>query len=151
MGGEIVLNMLTWVNRIKSTNRVPNPNQTSCWCVSVCEWVNERQICKALYKCSPFRTVPLSISIIIWSAGLLRVFAMKHGVVGIRGVKSGFYLCMTQEGITHGTVSRTVYYLWPFYNHSIIIFWFHYIFFLPTPTLLEGDITSCCCLDWRIK
>ncbi|XP_071773277.2 fibroblast growth factor 4 [Centroberyx gerrardi] len=32
----------------------------------------------------------------------LKVFAMKHGVVGIRGVKSGLYLCMRGEGIAYG-------------------------------------------------
>ncbi|XP_067300902.1 fibroblast growth factor 7 [Pseudorasbora parva] len=34
--------------------------------------------------------------------GLLRVFAMRPGIVGIRGVKSELYLCMNQEGIAHG-------------------------------------------------
>ncbi|XP_039539103.1 fibroblast growth factor 4A isoform X1 [Pimephales promelas] len=33
---------------------------------------------------------------------LLRVFAMRPGIVGIRGVKSELYLCMNQEGIAHG-------------------------------------------------
>ncbi|XP_030643472.1 fibroblast growth factor 4A-like [Chanos chanos] len=33
---------------------------------------------------------------------LLRLFAMKRGVVGIRGVKSGLYLCMNEEGMSHG-------------------------------------------------
>ncbi|XP_048049001.1 fibroblast growth factor 4B isoform X2 [Megalobrama amblycephala] len=32
----------------------------------------------------------------------LRVFALRAGVVGIRGVKSELYLCMNQEGIAHG-------------------------------------------------
>ncbi|XP_037644803.1 fibroblast growth factor 4A [Sebastes umbrosus] len=32
----------------------------------------------------------------------LKVFAMKHGVVGIRGVKSGLYLCMNKEGLAYG-------------------------------------------------
>ncbi|TKS66792.1 Fibroblast growth factor 4 [Collichthys lucidus] len=32
----------------------------------------------------------------------LKVFAMKHGVVGIKGVKSGLYLCMSGEGLTYG-------------------------------------------------
>ncbi|XP_029315508.1 fibroblast growth factor 4A-like [Cottoperca gobio] len=32
----------------------------------------------------------------------LKVFAMKHGVVGIRGVKSGLYLCMSGEGLAYG-------------------------------------------------
>uniref|UniRef100_UPI0037E9401E fibroblast growth factor 4A n=1 Tax=Semicossyphus pulcher TaxID=241346 RepID=UPI0037E9401E len=32
----------------------------------------------------------------------LKVFAMKHGVVGIRGVKSGLYLCMSGEGHAYG-------------------------------------------------
>ncbi|XP_036964961.1 fibroblast growth factor 4A isoform X1 [Acanthopagrus latus] len=32
----------------------------------------------------------------------LKVFAMKHGVVGIRGVKSGLYLCMSAQGRTYG-------------------------------------------------
>ncbi|XP_032385804.1 fibroblast growth factor 4A [Etheostoma spectabile] len=33
----------------------------------------------------------------------LKVFAMKQGVVGIRGVKSGLYLCMSGEGLAYGT------------------------------------------------
>uniref|UniRef100_UPI001CD887C3 fibroblast growth factor 4A n=1 Tax=Solea senegalensis TaxID=28829 RepID=UPI001CD887C3 len=33
----------------------------------------------------------------------LKVFAMKHGVVGIKGVKSGFFLCMSKEGQAYGT------------------------------------------------
>ncbi|XP_034550120.1 fibroblast growth factor 4A [Notolabrus celidotus] len=32
----------------------------------------------------------------------LKVFAMKHGVVGIRGVKSGLYLCMKADGLAYG-------------------------------------------------
>ncbi|KAM6978453.1 fibroblast growth factor 4A-like [Tautogolabrus adspersus] len=32
----------------------------------------------------------------------LKVFAMKHGVVGIRGVKSGLYLCMSRDGLAYG-------------------------------------------------
>ncbi|XP_040003640.1 fibroblast growth factor 4A [Xiphias gladius] len=32
----------------------------------------------------------------------LKVFAMMHGVVGIKGVKSGLYLCMTGEGLAYG-------------------------------------------------
>lgn len=36
--------------------------------------------------------------------GWLKVFAMKHGVVGIKGVKSGLYLCMSGEGLTYGAV-----------------------------------------------
>ncbi|XP_040912298.1 fibroblast growth factor 4A [Toxotes jaculatrix] len=32
----------------------------------------------------------------------LKVFAMKHGVVGIKGVKSGLYLCMGAEGRVYG-------------------------------------------------
>ncbi|KAI3356609.1 hypothetical protein L3Q82_017811 [Scortum barcoo] len=32
----------------------------------------------------------------------LKVFAMKHGVVGIRGVKSGLYLCISGEGLAYG-------------------------------------------------
>eukprot|EP00064_Thunnus_orientalis_P023571 superscaffoldBa00009043_g23818 len=37
----------------------------------------------------------------------LKVFAMKHGVVGIRGVKSGLYLCMSAEGLASGTEKFT--------------------------------------------
>ncbi|XP_028289500.1 fibroblast growth factor 4A-like [Parambassis ranga] len=33
----------------------------------------------------------------------LKVFAMKNGVVGIRGVKSGLYLCLSGEGLAYGT------------------------------------------------
>ncbi|XP_076858719.1 fibroblast growth factor 4A-like [Brachyhypopomus gauderio] len=33
----------------------------------------------------------------------LGVFAMKPGVVGIRGTESRLYLCMNKEGIAHGT------------------------------------------------
>ncbi|XP_058478707.1 fibroblast growth factor 4A [Solea solea] len=33
----------------------------------------------------------------------LKVFAMKHGVVGIKGVKSGLFLCMSKEGQAYGT------------------------------------------------
>uniref|UniRef100_A0AAQ4QJP5 Fibroblast growth factor n=2 Tax=Gasterosteus aculeatus aculeatus TaxID=481459 RepID=A0AAQ4QJP5_GASAC len=33
----------------------------------------------------------------------LNVFALKHGVVGIKGVKSGLYLCMTGEGLAYAT------------------------------------------------
>ncbi|XP_041638325.1 fibroblast growth factor 4A [Cheilinus undulatus] len=32
----------------------------------------------------------------------LKVFAMKRGVVGIRGVKSGLYLCMNGDGLAYG-------------------------------------------------
>nr|XP_020462266.1 fibroblast growth factor 4-like [Monopterus albus] len=32
----------------------------------------------------------------------LKVFAMKQGVVGIRGVRSGLYLCMNEEGLAYG-------------------------------------------------
>ncbi|KAJ8012690.1 hypothetical protein DPEC_G00045510 [Dallia pectoralis] len=32
----------------------------------------------------------------------LKLFAMKRGVVGIRGIKSGLYLCMSRDGIAHG-------------------------------------------------
>lgn len=38
--------------------------------------------------------------------GWLNVFALKHGVVGIKGVKSGLYLCMTGEGLAYATVCR---------------------------------------------
>ena len=38
-------------------------------------------------------------------AGYLRVFAMKHGVVGIRGVTAGLYLCMKADGVVYGSVS----------------------------------------------
>ncbi|KAL0963889.1 hypothetical protein UPYG_G00314940 [Umbra pygmaea] len=34
----------------------------------------------------------------------LKVFAMMRGVVGIRGIKSGLYLCMSQDGLAHGAV-----------------------------------------------
>ncbi|KAM3862202.1 fibroblast growth factor 4A-like [Diretmus argenteus] len=33
----------------------------------------------------------------------LKVFAMKRGVVGIRGIKSGFYLCMSGQGVAYGS------------------------------------------------
>ncbi|KAK0136015.1 Fibroblast growth factor 4 [Merluccius polli] len=32
----------------------------------------------------------------------MRVFAMKHGVVGIRGVTAGLYLCMQADGVVYG-------------------------------------------------
>ncbi|XP_059199502.1 fibroblast growth factor 4A [Centropristis striata] len=32
----------------------------------------------------------------------MKVFAMKHGVVGIKGVKSGLYLCMSEGGLAYG-------------------------------------------------
>uniref|UniRef100_A0A3B4WJA6 Fibroblast growth factor n=1 Tax=Seriola lalandi dorsalis TaxID=1841481 RepID=A0A3B4WJA6_SERLL len=32
----------------------------------------------------------------------LKMFAMKHGVVGIKGVKSGLYLSMSGQGLAHG-------------------------------------------------
>ncbi|XP_047457296.1 fibroblast growth factor 4A [Mugil cephalus] len=32
----------------------------------------------------------------------MKVFAMKHGVVGIRAVKSGLYLCMSKDGLAYG-------------------------------------------------
>ncbi|XP_070694424.1 fibroblast growth factor 4A [Pempheris klunzingeri] len=32
----------------------------------------------------------------------LKVFAMKRGVVGIRGVKSGLYLCISGDGLAYG-------------------------------------------------
>lgn len=35
----------------------------------------------------------------------LKVFAMKQGVVGIRGVKSGLYLCINGERLAYGAVS----------------------------------------------
>ncbi|XP_019910071.1 fibroblast growth factor 4A isoform X5 [Esox lucius] len=35
--------------------------------------------------------------------GFLKLFAMRRGgVVGIRGIKSGLYLCMSREGVAHG-------------------------------------------------
>lgn len=34
------------------------------------------------------------------------MFALRAGVVGIRGVKSELYLCMNQEGIAHGMVRK---------------------------------------------
>uniref|UniRef100_A0AAY5ENG1 Fibroblast growth factor n=1 Tax=Electrophorus electricus TaxID=8005 RepID=A0AAY5ENG1_ELEEL len=37
-------------------------------------------------------------------SGWLGVFAMKPGVVGIRGTKSRLYLCMNEEGIAKGMV-----------------------------------------------
>ncbi|KAI4886559.1 hypothetical protein NFI96_027117 [Prochilodus magdalenae] len=37
-----------------------------------------------------------------FDTGLLKVFAMKRGVVGIRGIKSELYLCMNEEGIAQG-------------------------------------------------
>lgn len=40
--------------------------------------------------------------------GWMKVFAMKHGVVGIRGVKSGLYLCLSGAGLAHGEVSLEV-------------------------------------------
>ncbi|TNN56353.1 Fibroblast growth factor 6 [Liparis tanakae] len=33
----------------------------------------------------------------------LKVFSMKHGVVGIRGVKSALYLCMNGKGLAYAT------------------------------------------------
>lgn len=36
--------------------------------------------------------------------GWLKVFAMKRGVVGIRGVKTGLYLCMGGDGLPYGAV-----------------------------------------------
>ncbi|KAM6969970.1 fibroblast growth factor 4A-like [Aplochiton taeniatus] len=33
---------------------------------------------------------------------LLKLSAMKPGVVGIRGVRSGLYLCMSLQGVIHG-------------------------------------------------
>ncbi|XP_019910069.1 fibroblast growth factor 4A isoform X3 [Esox lucius] len=39
----------------------------------------------------------------------LKLFAMRRGgVVGIRGIKSGLYLCMSREGVAHGAAST-----WP--------------------------------------
>ncbi|CAL8372300.1 unnamed protein product [Arctogadus glacialis] len=35
----------------------------------------------------------------------LRVFAMKHGVVGIRGVTAGLYLCMKADGVVYSSES----------------------------------------------
>ncbi|KAJ8350899.1 hypothetical protein SKAU_G00260290 [Synaphobranchus kaupii] len=32
----------------------------------------------------------------------LKVFAMKQGVVGVQGLKSGLYLCMNRDGVSHG-------------------------------------------------
>ncbi|XP_036396726.1 fibroblast growth factor 5 [Megalops cyprinoides] len=33
----------------------------------------------------------------------LKVFAMRQGVVGIQGLKTGLYLCMDKEGISRGS------------------------------------------------
>lgn len=33
---------------------------------------------------------------------------MKHGVVGIRGVKTGLYLCMSGDGLAYGAVGSPV-------------------------------------------
>lgn len=43
----------------------------------------------------------LSFSLLGW----LKMFAVKPGVVGIRGVKSRLYLCMNKEGTAQGMVS----------------------------------------------
>ncbi|XP_064167346.1 fibroblast growth factor 4A isoform X1 [Anguilla rostrata] len=32
----------------------------------------------------------------------LKMFAMEQGVVGVQGLKSGLYLCMNKDGISHG-------------------------------------------------
>ncbi|XP_038150061.1 fibroblast growth factor 4A [Cyprinodon tularosa] len=37
----------------------------------------------------------------------LKLFAMRPGVVGIRGVKSGLYLCMTEHGLAYGAEKFT--------------------------------------------
>lgn len=54
--------------------------------------------------------------------GLLRVFAMRPGIVGIRGVKSELYLCMNQEGTAHGTVRNDIITWWQSIKCLIIIF-----------------------------
>ncbi len=38
------------------------------------------------------------------------MFAVRPGIVGIRGVKSERYLCMNQEGIAHGMVRKVIRY-----------------------------------------
>lgn len=45
------------------------------------------------------------LSFFLFSPGWLKVFAVKPGVVGIHGVKSGLYLCMNKEGMAQGMVS----------------------------------------------
>lgn len=56
---------------------------------------------KCLRYSSSFSCLPPS------PPGWLKMFAMKHGVVGIRGVKSGLYLCMSAQGRAYGAVSRS--------------------------------------------
>lgn len=52
----------------------------------------------------------ISPLILCVSIGLLRVFAMSPGVVGISGVKSEMYLCMNKEGNACGMVREAIYY-----------------------------------------
>lgn len=48
---------------------------------------------------------PLSYTCVLHQ-GWLTVFAMRHGVVGIKGVMSGLYLCMDEDGLAFGEVCR---------------------------------------------
>lgn len=40
----------------------------------------------------------------LFCPGWLKVFAMKRGVVGIKGVKSNLYLCLSADGVARGAV-----------------------------------------------
>ncbi|XP_035250324.1 fibroblast growth factor 4A [Anguilla anguilla] len=42
------------------------------------------------------------IIVFIVCPGWLKMFAMEQGVVGVQGLKSGLYLCMNKDGISHG-------------------------------------------------
>jgi len=48
------------------------------------------------------------ISVIL---GILEIFAVSQGIVGIRGVFSNKFLAMSKKGKLHASVSRTTLYL----------------------------------------
>lgn len=43
--------------------------------------------------------------------GILEIFAVSQGIVGIRGVFSNKFLAMSKKGKLHASVSRTALYL----------------------------------------
>lgn len=55
----------------------------------------------SLFKKNPFSHL---CNRSLYYLGWLKVFAMKRGVVGIKGVKTNLYLCLSADGMAYGSV-----------------------------------------------